>query len=966
MPICAVRIPSHLTEDWGRSLRRSAAIEILILQTVSQLERSRAPDAPIDIHDLVKATGLDVNEVMEAVLALGREGSLATVEIQQDSSSPNIDGIALLAPGRKALRRVTEPITDWESLTHAWGLNLSCRSLTTIPEEAYESSLVSLNLQGNQLIEISDEISHFTELRELNASGNKIKWVSPRLAELPHLVTLDLRKNRISDLQAEIGRSPSLVNLYLEDNPLSPVTRAAYNQGLEPFLRFQRSLEDAVRNYEAKLLVLGEGDVGKSSLVAALLGEPFVPNRPTTHGITVKNVEMPAREKHDQPLTLHIWDFGGQPIYQAINQFFYSRRSLYLLVWDPRSGPEKCDVLGWLNRIRLRVGPGARVILVSTWASSTRLPRIDLEGLDNRFPGAIRGHFAIDSHTGKGLQALLNAIHDEMLELEHIGERISRRWVMAREDLLAQPGPIVSYHYFEEICRRHEMNGADAATLARILSDLGYIFYFASDEGLSDEIVLDPEWITRAISRVFEDEATLEGSGVLEHKELERIWSLREGEDELPRQIHGYLLRLMEKFDVSYRLDDERSLVGELVPYARPDDLSGWIEPREQVWNRKEKELRFHYELSDSPAGLIKWLIVRSHRYAAKPARHWQTGFALEHGRHGRCIVELVDRDLRVRCVGAWPNHLANIVRGLVETLIADRWPGLDSDLRLPCPTLECFGSFRESGVSHLIFVGRPTVFCETCKADIDVGKLAAAIESPNAPAMIDQILIEGIEDLKDDVRAIDSKLESYYLELLSAFGDEARECPRLFTITPIKRHSLIENPAKFEVRLNLWCEMPGSQHPTCKIGSGGPGEYHIKVTRDWLRGMSPVGLKVAKLLRVVIPILGMTDPRIMTMATGMDQLLDDMVELLNGRDAIKSALDDVPVTTSAAATTSSAEAEGPALRALNFILRFKDPTSRWGHLRRAPTSEGGWLWLCPEHYELFDPGVLTLGQGSK
>lgn len=37
----------------------------------------------------------------------------------------------------------------------------------------------------------------------------------------------------------------------------------------------------------AKVLLVGEGNVGKSSLVAALKGERFVDGRPTTHGIQI-------------------------------------------------------------------------------------------------------------------------------------------------------------------------------------------------------------------------------------------------------------------------------------------------------------------------------------------------------------------------------------------------------------------------------------------------------------------------------------------------------------------------------------------------------------------------------------------------------------------------------------------------------------------------------------------------------
>ncbi len=48
---------------------------------------------------------------------------------------------------------------------------------------------------------------------------------------------------------------------------------------------------------------------------------------------------------------------------------------------------------------------------------------------------------------------------------------------------------------------------------------------------------------------------------------------------------------------------------------------------------------------------------------------------------------------------------------------------------------------------------------------------------------------------------------------------------------------------------------------------------------------------------------------------------------------------------------------EGAALRELHALLVRLDPDRRWGAVRRVPTPTGGYLWLCLEHYPLYDPG---------
>ena len=100
------------------------------------------------------------------------------------------------------------------------------------------------------------------------------------------------------------------------------------------------------------------------------------------------------------------------------------------------------------------------------------------------------------------------------------------------------------------------------------MHDLGLIIYYDSDEGLKDVVVLNPEWLTKAISYVLDPAITSDVGGVLAHTRLKAIW--QERENGYPSQYHAYFLRLMEKFDISYRLDNDEthSLIPQLVPHA--------------------------------------------------------------------------------------------------------------------------------------------------------------------------------------------------------------------------------------------------------------------------------------------------------------------------------------------------------------------------------------------------------------
>ena len=65
---------------------------------------------------------------------------------------------------------------------------------------------------------------------------------------------------------------------------------------------------------EAKLILIGEGEVGKSCLLGALREDEWLESRPTTHGIEIKPVIV-THPDSDTEISLNGWDFGGQPVY---------------------------------------------------------------------------------------------------------------------------------------------------------------------------------------------------------------------------------------------------------------------------------------------------------------------------------------------------------------------------------------------------------------------------------------------------------------------------------------------------------------------------------------------------------------------------------------------------------------------------------------------------------------------------
>ncbi len=67
-----------------------------------------------------------------------------------------------------------------------------------------------------------------------------------------------------------------LEKLYLNNNPLNPELAEAYKQGLDAVKAYLRAKAEAqITLNEAKLILVGEGEVGKTCLMDALRGDTW-------------------------------------------------------------------------------------------------------------------------------------------------------------------------------------------------------------------------------------------------------------------------------------------------------------------------------------------------------------------------------------------------------------------------------------------------------------------------------------------------------------------------------------------------------------------------------------------------------------------------------------------------------------------------------------------------------------------
>ncbi|HEY85168.1 MAG TPA: hypothetical protein G4N96_08685 [Chloroflexi bacterium] len=290
---------------------------------------------------------------------------------------------------------------------------------------------------------------------------------------------LNLSGRAITELPPEIGQLSNLQELGLDNNPLNPALQSAYNAGLDEVLAYLRSLEEEAEPlYEARLMLVGEGAVGKTTLLRALTGQDPQKDKKTTHGVSIdiQALRLPHLTLPKTEIQFNCRDFGGQEVYRATHQFFFSRRAIYLLLWEPRGGvQQQGQVEEWLKLIRLRVGNEARVIIVSTHAKTgERIARIDEPVFRRNFGEMIVAFQEVDSLVDDeasgdkfGVAELKWVIAEAAQKLDQVGIDFNQNWKAARDELLelGQSEARISYSRFVAVCREHTLGTLAARTL---------------------------------------------------------------------------------------------------------------------------------------------------------------------------------------------------------------------------------------------------------------------------------------------------------------------------------------------------------------------------------------------------------------------------------------------------------------------------------------------------------------------
>ncbi len=618
-------------------------------------------------------------------------------------------------------------ISPIKNLTNLKSLWINHNQISDIKSIKNLAKIKSLTVNHNQISDISS-LKNLTNLESLRINHNQISDISS-LKNLTNLTTLNLRDNKIQDISPILPLIKKGLKVSMEDrfksntinlfnNPISNPPLEIIQQGNEAILSYFEDLEKQGSEYlyEAKLLILGEGGAGKTSLARKLQNRQseMPKEEETTRGIDIQPLYFPCVD--GQEFKINLWDFGGQEIYHATHQFFLTKRSLYILVDDTRKDDKSLNDASfnyWLQTVEL-FGGGSPLLLVQN-EKGDRSKALDLKSMQGQFD-FIKEKYATNLLSNRGLDELQKDIEHYIQKLPHIGQKLPKFWIKVREDLLeqAKTKPYISLEGYYQICHKQQITEKQKALeLSQYLHDLGTCLHFQKDDLLRKTIILQNEWVTNAVYRVLDDENIKGQYGHFSKEDVQNIWTESSYQDMIPE-----LLQLMIKFELCYQKDgrSDEYLIPQLLSESEPDDFS---------WDR-EQNIQLRYRYIFMPKGLLSRLVVRTHHLLKDLDKAWKKGVVLERNKTFALVTETYARnEISIRISGIYQKELMTIISEEMDKLHRT-YEGIKVQKFIPCNCDSCERQYEPhfykfSSITKRIEKRKDTIECDNSYEAVSV-----------------------------------------------------------------------------------------------------------------------------------------------------------------------------------------------------------------------------------------------------
>ncbi|MGA2903781.1 MAG: leucine-rich repeat domain-containing protein [Candidatus Korobacteraceae bacterium] len=906
---------------------------------LSGLELASIPSTVWELSHL-EALDLSDNHITAIPNAPGQLRNLRELRLRHNQITAIPDPLAQFANLRVlslSRNRITAIPDTLAQLANLRVLDLSNNEITAIPDAlARLGHLEELYLYSNRITAIPDTLAQLANLRVLYLWGNQISAIPDALARLANLQTLDLSYNQITSIPTSLSRLAKLDKLDLSTNPLPEEVFAALKLGIPSFLRYLEST--AIRKVyprTVKLVLLGEPQSGKTTLLEALQGNPTRCDEPRkeTIGINVVTLEKQHPVDH-KPMYLSAWDFAGQHMEHATHQFFLTENAIYLILWNSRQGAAsgKRDLWYWLELLKMRVR-NPKFLLVATHTEHTP-PDLNLSEIERSYPGCA-GQFPVELSNLKGLDQLQARILELAADSPSLRAEWPPEWLQVRDAVrkIREEEPHLSPAAFRELLKQNGVTDPVAQNdLAGQLHYLGEILYFQEREELSRLVILNPEWVTELIGLVVRSDQARQNGGILSETALGELWE----HANLQPEIQGHLVRLMDWFDLTYSTGHatDIGIVVEALPYSTPEELQQISLPQDQ--RRTEMIFRFPSLQRHLPPGIPTWGIARAHRF--RKHKPWRDAAAFKDDdtkSQALLLASDAKKEVRLSVAGDYPPFFFRVMKDILTDTFK-RYPGMEPERLFPCPCQPgCDATYLYETVFKRLGDGKADITCPRSGDDVPIESLLSGFRPPTTDK---------------GQHAFESEMRRGITLLLRAQREQLENtCPSVFTLLTSQGFKQLDTWFEWrtkdaELELTLYCEHDTEWHAIRD------SVYRFRVDQEWFGTFKEKWADLVRITKYVGPLAKVSGSppiagigALASSIAGLPELSRSPFAEISRELGEKGKPEFVDIETRHLLERLIASLDGRR--------GATEPTKpKYGGLHREIVEDGRVLWLCPDH----------------
>ena len=116
----------------------------------------------------------------------------------------------------------------------------------------------------------------------------------------------------------------------------------------------------AEENYELNILLIGDGGVGKTSLIKKILTDKFNEKYEPTIGVKISEIVF---DTNRGDISAQIWDTAGQEKFGPLRENYYKKADMIILMFDVTSRITYKNIPNWYTNIN-KIKPDIPCVLV--------------------------------------------------------------------------------------------------------------------------------------------------------------------------------------------------------------------------------------------------------------------------------------------------------------------------------------------------------------------------------------------------------------------------------------------------------------------------------------------------------------------------------------------------------------------------------------------------------------------------